>query len=512
MRRDGLGELALAALRASADGFAVYRVERGQDGEVTTFVVELVNDAFAGWAGRSTQECVGLDVTDLDPDARDNGRRALMVATLTDGEPRRLRTERPDLGVTLECLMTRHTRDGGERVVVTTRDVTELVAGERLLSAAYEMTAEVRATLQTALDATSDAFAVYDVERDGDGVIVGLRLVLINMAGALPLSDGGPDALVGQDLRDFYPAATETGLWDAVCTAMERQVTTQFRLMEQPPLCSHPDLPAPVEAWDNTIAPVGEERVVLTWRDVSGEVRRERELEQAHDDAHYAATHDPLTGLANRALLLDELTEALWTSGEDERVGVVFVDLDGFKGVNDRYGHAVGDELLQAVAARLLRIVREGDTVARVGGDEFVLVLRRLPRDWDDKGFIDRAQTAMEEQLMLATCCLQPRASYGLVVSPPASRDLDRLMKIADHEMYQHKQARKQGRSTDAGSTDAGSTDAGSTDAGSTDAGSTDAGSTTGGRTPSDTLDDDPAAGGSAEDNDSAEDEAALPA
>jgi diguanylate cyclase (GGDEF)-like protein len=186
--------------------------------------------------------------------------------------------------------------------------------------------------------------------------------------------------------------------------------------------------------------------VVITWRDVSDEVRRERELEQAHDNAYYAATHDTLTGLANRALLLESLAEALWSSADDERVGVVFVDLDGFKRVNDHFGHATGDELLQAVGARLMRIVRQGDTVARIGGDEFVLVLRRLPPDWDDKGFIERAQTAMEEPLLLAACTLQPRASYGLVVSPPAPRDLDRLLRLADHEMYQRKQARRQGR------------------------------------------------------------------
>jgi diguanylate cyclase (GGDEF)-like protein len=443
MPREGLGALALAALQASADGFAVYHAERGHDGDVTRFVVDLVNDTFACWVGRAADECRGLDLTALDPTARASGRWALMEATLADGEPRKQRTEQPEAGLTLECLMTRYGTPGVERVVVATRDVTELVAGERLLATAYEMTAEVRATLQTALDATSDAFAVYEVERDAERAVCGLRLVLINVAGAMPLACGGPDELVGRDLCDFYPDARESGLWDAVCTAMERQVTITFRLLEDPGAGTGSVL-ATMRAWDNTIAPVGEERVVITWRDVSDEVRRERELEQAHDHAHYAANHDPLTGLANRALLMDELTEALWASADDERVGVVFVDLDGFKGVNDRFGHAVGDELLQAVAARLLRIVRQGDTVARIGGDEFVLVLRRLPRDWDDKGFVDRAQAAMEEPLLMATCTISPRASYGLVVSPPAPRDLDRLLKLADHEMYQRKQARRQ--------------------------------------------------------------------
>lgn len=333
MPREGLGELALAALGASADGFTVFHAERGRDGEVTRFVVDLVNDVSAQWAGRDVGECSGLDLLELDPAALDTGRWALMRATLADGEPRRLRTKQPEPRVTLECLMTRHGVQGAERVVVATRDVTELVAGERLLAAAYEMTAEVRATLQTALDATTDAFAVYDVERDAEGEISGLRLVLINLAGALPLADGGdPDELVGQDLRDFYPAAVGNGLWDAVRTAMERQATTQFRLTNSSATSPSGVSAATMRAWDNTIAPVGEERVVITWRDVSDEVRHERELAQAHDDAHYAAMHDGLTGLANRSLLMEELTEALWSSADDERVGVVFIDLDGFKG------------------------------------------------------------------------------------------------------------------------------------------------------------------------------------
>lgn len=510
MPRQVLADLALAALDASADGFAVFRARPGATGLASRFTAELANPALGRLLHRPG-DWSGRDLRELLPDADERELTAWMSATLADGEPRRLRLELrhpptdpahagaradppgrdagqsgprepaepadgaecgpPDgLPVVVECLLTRLATDQGEGVVMTMRDISELAAGERLLAAAYEMTAEVRATLQTALDSTSDAFAVYDVVRDDSGEMSGLRLVLINLAGALPLSGGDPDALVGRDLRDFYPEATTSGLWEAVHGALEHQATTTFRLMEPEPSAVPPspgepgaDPSAPpgagpgagavpdVRAWDNTIAPVGDERVVITWRDVSAEVRRERELAQAHDNATYAAHHDHLTGLANRSLLLEELSAALWASDEDERVGVVFADLDGFKEVNDRFGHAAGDELLRAVAARLLRIVRHGDTVARVGGDEFVLVLRRLPRDWDAQGFLERAEAAMEEPLLLASGTLQPGASYGIAVCPPAVRDLDRLLQLADHEMYQHKQARKRARSAPGG-------------------------------------------------------------
>ncbi|HET9655947.1 MAG TPA: GGDEF domain-containing protein [Kineosporiaceae bacterium] len=510
MPRHVLADLALTALDVSADGFAVLRARPGGAGGPSRFTAELANPALGRLLHRPG-DWSGRDLCELLPDADERGLTAWMSATLADGEPRRLRLElgcprtgpvddgaagdcsgqeagqigprgpadgagggpgdgSPDgMPVVVECLLTRLATDPAEAVVMTVRDISELAAGERLLAAAYEMTAEVRATLQTALDSTSDAFAVYDVVRDDGGGMSGLRLVLMNLAGALLLSDGDADDLVGRDMRDFYPEAITSGLWEAVRGALEHQATTAFRLMEPepsvvpPPGQPGPDPSAPaggdpgagavpdVRAWDNTIAPVGDERVVITWRDVSAEVRRERELAQAHDNATYAAQHDHLTGLANRSLLLEELSAALWASDEDERVGVVFVDLDGFKEVNDRYGHAVGDELLQAVAARLLRIVRHGDTVARVGGDEFVLVLRRLPRDWDAEGFLERAQAAMEEPLLLASGTLQPGASYGIVVSPPASRDLDRLLQLADHEMYQHKQTRRRSRNSRGG-------------------------------------------------------------
>ena len=92
-------------------------------------------------------------------------------------------------------------------MVLAGRDVTELASGQRLLVAAYEQTAEVRATLQTALDATTEAFAVYDVVRDQDSRVSGLQLVLINAAGALQLGAEDAEDLTGGDPRDFFPDA-----------------------------------------------------------------------------------------------------------------------------------------------------------------------------------------------------------------------------------------------------------------------------------------------------------------
>jgi diguanylate cyclase (GGDEF)-like protein len=159
-------------------------------------------------------------------------------------------------------------------------------------------------------------------------------------------------------------------------------------------------------------------------------------LEQSQASLRYAATHDPLTGLANRAYLRTRVDELL--AGPEVEVGVLVVDLDDFKRVNDRAGHEAGDEVLLAVAQRMRRHVRDGDVLARMGGDEFVAVLIG-----DDVAAVleetaARLRAVIAEPIVGRTGVRQVTASIGVALGTAAD-DFAELAAAADLQMYREK-------------------------------------------------------------------------
>ncbi|RKZ46301.1 MAG: diguanylate cyclase, partial [Candidatus Parabeggiatoa sp. nov. 2] len=122
---------------------------------------------------------------------------------------------------------------------------------------------------------------------------------------------------------------------------------------------------------------------------------------------------------------------------------LLFIDLDGFKPINDRLGHAIGDQLLQGVAKRLQKCVRETDTVARLGGDEFTVILNNL-RKVQDAGFVaGDIVECLQKPFQLAEHCVEISASIGISIYPHDSKDVDTLIKYADTAMYDAKHAGK---------------------------------------------------------------------
>ncbi len=183
---------------------------------------------------------------------------------------------------------------------------------------------------------------------------------------------------------------------------------------------------------------------VATFNDIT-------EIKAAEEEINNLAFFDPLTRLPNRRLLIDRLQQALASSARNGREGaLLFIDLDNFKTLNDTLGHDIGDQLLQQVARRLESCVREGDTVARLGGDDFVVMLE----DLSEQAFEAAAQTeavgdkilsTLNQSYQLATHEYHCSTSIGVVLFNDHEQEIDELMKQADIAMYQ---AKKAGRNT----------------------------------------------------------------
>ena len=168
-------------------------------------------------------------------------------------------------------------------------------------------------------------------------------------------------------------------------------------------------------------------------------LRREAETRLVHQ-----AYHDPLTDLPNRALLLDRLGQALARAGRrDETVGVLFLDLDRFKLVNDSLGHPAGDRLLIEVAARLGGCARPGDTVARLGGDEFVVLLDGLAETAEAGKVADQVAEALEAPFALGEHDVAVTASIGVALAGPGQAGPSELLRDADVALYRAKERGK---------------------------------------------------------------------
>jgi diguanylate cyclase (GGDEF)-like protein len=156
-----------------------------------------------------------------------------------------------------------------------------------------------------------------------------------------------------------------------------------------------------------------------------------------------AATRDPLTELPNRALMNESLGQALLRHARREaNVAVIYLDLDGFKPINDEYGHGVGDEMLRAVTTRLLTSARSTDLVARVGGDEFVIVCSSLPDEnvpWTIDRVVDEVRMAFAVPFILSVGPVRVGASFGVAYAHSPAETPEAILARADKAMYANK-------------------------------------------------------------------------
>ncbi len=189
--------------------------------------------------------------------------------------------------------------------------------------------------------------------------------------------------------------------------------------------------------------------VVVKFEDENGKfvglskmVRDISERKKNEDIIHHQAMHDALTGLANRRLLFEELAIAVTSTKENkETIALAFIDLDKFKSINDTEGHDTADLLLKEVAVKLAGGVRSEDVVARFGGDEFIILLRKIKDPDDAEEIIKKVLESLQPIYEINNKQLHVKASIGITLCPKDGKDIAHLIKNADTALYEAKDA-----------------------------------------------------------------------
>lgn len=302
--------------------------------------------------------------------------------------------------------------EGAEGLIVIVRDISERLRGDNLAS-----------RLGRLLDSANEEIYIFDAES--------LRFLEVNR-GARRNLDRGSEQLVRMTPLDISEDLSEESL---------RTFLARLRSGEKDHLvyrCRHRRADGssyPVEVRLNFSREEEPPVFMAIATDISERVEAEEKLNQL---AHF----DALTGLPNRVMLYDRLQQSLLAAQRGTRMlGVFFLDLDRFKRINDLHGHEIGDQVLRAVADRLRTSLRPGDTVARLSGDEFVLLAPGL-RSPEDAEFL--AQKLLErfvQPLDLPGLAVDCRPSIGITLYPLDDADAEGLLRHADNAMYQAKQA-----------------------------------------------------------------------
>ena len=261
------------------------------------------------------------------------------------------------------------------------------------------------------------------------------RLVRVNRKMALDLGRADPAELIGRtDIELFGREFGEmTMLDDARIMETDEPIIglTESRQLESGQVNWTLTTKTPLHDLSGTV--VG----------LLGITREINELKRAEMTLEHLATHDTLTGLPNRYLMFDRLNQLLVRAARyGLSFAILFIDLDGFKRINDSRGHDVGDLVLRGVAERLTRNLRAADTVARIGGDEFVVLLESLRAGPDAIALADKIRSAVGMPFALPGGDAAVTVSIGIGQYPDDGRDAEELLKAADVEMYRAKRRR----------------------------------------------------------------------
>lgn len=279
-----------------------------------------------------------------------------------------------------------------------------------------------------AAETNLDGFYILESQRDANGDVVDFRFAFLNANGAKLISTLPKEGLLGQPLCQTFPWVRREGFFDKFTRVAE----TGEPLMEEVALA----VPSVKATWLSLqIVRLGD-GIAITARDVS-------ERRSADERFKYLAQNDMLTGLPNRALFFDRFQQAMARARRHgQPMALLFLDIDRFKHINDTFGHAAGDELLRAFAERVRNCVRESDTVARLAGDEFTVIVEGLHGDSDAETVAKKILAALTPPIRLADQDVTISSSIGIALyskDDGAEMTADLLLERADAALYHAK-------------------------------------------------------------------------
>jgi len=300
----------------------------------------------------------------------------------------------------------------GRRAV--NRDITVSVQAEQLLR-------ENESRLKDMFENLKSGVAIYQLSADGENFII----TGFNRAAEL-IEQTSRENLIGRNVAEVFPGVTDFGLLEVFHRVWKTGKAEHF------PISFYQD--GRISGWrENYIYKLPNGDIVSIYDDVT-------EKKQAEENLQYIANYDQLTGLPNRLLLADRSIQTIsLAKRNNSHIALMFLDLDDFKPVNDKFGHDVGDLVLKEVANRLRDHMRESDTVSRIGGDEFVLLISNIQTAQDALRIAENIRIALQQAIIISGHTIKISSSIGIAIYPEHGDNIDILTRKADQAMYHAK-------------------------------------------------------------------------
>lgn len=301
-------------------------------------------------------------------------------------------------------------------------DITHLKETEREITRLTEEYEKV-------FNGTQDAMFLIEVKGDRE-----FRFMRNNLShqkktgiGLDQIMNKSPQQLLGEEMGDILSENYQQ------CVDARTSVTYEEEL----------SLPAGDRIWLTTLTPIFDGSRVAYVVGSSTDITKRKELER---ELAYHANHDMLTALPNRRHFFQAMPRIIDEHKEDgRRFALLFIDLDGFKSINDKHGHAIGDQVLKYVGERLSTCVKTKDTVARIGGDEFTAIVRNIEGENDVHDLVRTILERFTDVVRIDGIECRIRASIGIAIYPKHGKDCETLLKHADSAMYRIKDGKRSG-------------------------------------------------------------------